>query len=105
MSPCVSVVITDVSGAFACPGVPSVGEAKREVYESGSVDCGLIPRSTGQRAESGMMRAMTGIGGVFGAPSLNIKDLAEETGGEGVTHKPEHLGPNFDTPDEHPPQR
>src|ERR1044072_4442536 len=65
----VIVVITAVTSAFACPGRPSVGEAKREVYESGSVVCGLIPRSAGQRAESGMMRTMTGIGNIFKVPS------------------------------------
>lgn len=97
----VIVVITAVTSAFACAGGPSVGEAKREVYESGSVVCGLIPRSPGQRAESGMYRAMTGLGGVFGARSLNIKDLADETGGEVLTDKPEHLDRTFDTLGEH----
>jgi VWFA-related protein len=97
----VIVVITAVTSAFACAGGPSVGEAKREVYESGSVVCGLIPRSPEQRAESGMFRAMTGIGGVFGVKSLNIKDLAEETGGEVLDDKPEHLDRTFDTLVEH----
>src|ERR1044072_8177040 len=93
----VIIVITAVTSAFACPGGPSVGEAKREVYESGSVVCGLIPRSMEQRAESGMFRAMTGIGGVFGAPSLRINDLADETGGEVIEDKPEHLDRTFHT--------
>jgi VWFA-related protein len=97
----VIVVITAVTSAFACAGGPSVGEAKREVYESGSVVCGLIPRSPEQRAESGMFRAMTGIGGVFGVKSLNIKDLADETGGEVLDDKPEHLDRTFDTLVEH----
>ncbi len=97
----VIIVITAVTTAFACAGGPSVGEAKREVYESGSVVCGLIPRSAGQRAESGMMRAMTGIGNVFKVPSLNIKDLAEETGGEVLDDKPENLDRTFDTLVEH----
>jgi VWFA-related protein len=97
----VIIVITAVTSAFACEGGPSVGEAKREVYESGSVVCGLIPRSAGQRAESGMMRAMTGIGNVFKVPSLNIKELAEETGGEVLDDKPEYLDRTFDTLVEH----
>jgi VWFA-related protein len=97
----VIVVITALTSAFACAGEPSVDEAKREVYESGSVVCGLIPRSPAQRAESGMFRTMTGIGGVFGAKSLRINDLAEETGGEVLTDKPEHLDRTFDTLFEH----
>jgi VWFA-related protein len=97
----VIIVITAVTSAFACPGEPSVGEAKSEVYESGSVVCGLIPRSPGQQAESGMFRAMTGIGGVFGARSLRINDLADETGGEVLDDKPENLDRTFDTLVEH----
>ena len=97
----VIVVVTAVTSAFACEGGPSVGEAKREVYESGSVVCGLIPRTAGQRVESGMYRAMTGIGNVFKVPSLNIKHLAEETGGEVLTDKPEQLDRTFDTLFEH----
>ncbi|HZB46775.1 MAG TPA: VWA domain-containing protein [Pyrinomonadaceae bacterium] len=97
----VIVVITAVTSAFACAGEPSVGEAKREVYESGSVVCGLIPRSPEQQAESGMFRAMTGLGGVFGARSLRINELADETGGEVLDDKPEHLDRTFDTLVEH----
>lgn len=97
----VIVVITAVTSAFACAGGPSVGEARREVFESGSVVCGLIPRSAGQRVESGVYRAMTGIGNVFKVPSLNIKDLADETGGEVLDDKPEHLDRTFDTLVEH----
>ena len=97
----VIIVVTAVTSAFACPGEPSVGEAKREVYESGSVVCGLIPRSPEQQAESGVFRAMTGLGGVFGAKSLNIKELAEETGGEVLDDKPERLDRTFDTLVEH----
>lgn len=97
----VIIVVTAVTSAFACPGEPSVGEAKREVYESGSVVCGLIPRSPEQQAESGMFRAMTGLGGVFGARSLRINELADETGGEVLDDKPEHLDRTFDKLVEH----
>jgi VWFA-related protein len=97
----VIVVITGVTSNFDCQGDPSVGEAKREVYESGSVVCGLIPRSAGQRAESGMMRAMTGIAGAVGVPTLRVNDLADETGGEVLDDKPENLDHTFDTLVEH----
>lgn len=97
----VIIVVTAVTSAFACEGGPSVGEAKREVYESGSVVCGLIPRSAGQRVESGVYRAMTGISSVFKVPSLRINDLADETGGEVLDDKPENLDRTFDTLVEH----
>jgi VWFA-related protein len=97
----VIIVITGVTSNFDCQGDPSVGEAKREVYESGSVVCGLIPRSAGQRAESGMMRAMTGIAGAVGVPTIRVNDLADETGGEVLDDKPENLDRTFDTLVEH----
>ena len=97
----VIIVITAVTSNFDCPGGPSAAEAKREVYESGSVVCGLVPRSAGQRAESGVYRVATGIGGVFGVSSLRINDLAEETGGEVLGDKPEQLDRAFSTLVEH----
>ena len=97
----VIVVITGVTSNFDCVGDPSAGEAKREVYESGSVVCGVIPRSAGQRAESGMMRGMTGIAGAFGVPTIRVNDLADETGGEVLDDKPEQLDRTFDTLFEH----
>ncbi|HEX8722331.1 MAG TPA: VWA domain-containing protein [Pyrinomonadaceae bacterium] len=97
----VIVVITGVTSNFDCEGDPSVPEARREVYESGSVVCGLIPRSPGQRAESGMMRAMTGIAGAVGLPTIRINNLADETGGEVLDEKPENIGRTFDTLFEH----
>ena len=65
------------------------------VLESGSVVCGIIPKTTGQRMESGVMRAVTGIGGMFKAKTSNLKQLAEETGGEVLTDKPENLNHTF----------
>lgn len=97
----VILVITGITSAFDCPGGPSAREAKQEVFESGSVVCGLIPRTAGQRVESGAMRAMTGVARVFGAPTLRVNNLAEETGGEVLTDKPEQLDRAFDTLVEH----
>lgn len=97
----VILVITGITSAFDCPGAPSGKEAKQEVFESGSVVCGLIPRTAVQRVESGAMRAMTGVGRMFGAGRLRINDLAEETGGEVLDDKPERLDRAFDTLVEH----
>jgi VWFA-related protein len=96
----VIIVITGVTSNFDCDG-PTGADAKREVFESGSVVCGLIPRSAGQRAESGFMRMATGMGKIFKVSSLRINDLAEETGGEVLDDKPENLDRTFDTLVEH----
>ena len=97
----VIIVITGVTSNFDCAGGPSGSEAKREVFESGSVVCGLIPRSAGQRMESGMMRTATGVAKIFKVSSLRINDLAEETGGEVLTDKPENLDTTFNALVEH----
>jgi VWFA-related protein len=90
----VIIVITGVTSNFDCDG-PSGKAAMNEVFESGSVVCGLIPRSSEQRMESGIMRTATTIGGWFKAPSLRINNLAEETGGEVLDDKPENLDHTF----------
>ena len=90
----VIIVITGVTSNFDCDG-PSAAEAKREVFESGSVVCGLIPRSPEQRMESGVMRTATGIAKIFKVSSLRINDLADETGGEVLDDKPENLDTTF----------
>jgi VWFA-related protein len=97
----VIIVITGVTSNFDCKNGPSGGEAKREVFESGSVVCGLIPRSPEQKMESGMMRTATSVGNIFKVPSLRINDLADETGGEVLDDKPENLDRTFNTLVEH----
>jgi Ca-activated chloride channel homolog len=92
----VIIVITGVTSNFDCHG-PSGNAAMQEVFESGSVVCGLIPSSAGQRMESGIMRTATSIGGLFKAPTLRINKLAEETGGEVLDDKPENLDRAFNT--------
>jgi VWFA-related protein len=97
----VIIVITGVTSNFDCEGGPSGAEAKREVFESGSVVCGLIPKSPEQKMESGVMRTATSLGNIFKVPSLRINDLADETGGEVLDDKPENLDHTFDTLVEH----
>ena len=92
----VIIVITGITSNFDCDG-PSGKEAMHEVFESGSVVCGLIPSSAGQRMESGFMHTATSIGGLFKAHTLSIKKLAEETGGEVLDDKPENLDRAFNT--------
>jgi Ca-activated chloride channel family protein len=92
----VIIVITGVTSNFDCDG-PSGTSAMHEVFESGSVVCGLIPKSPEQRMESGVMRTVTSIGGIFKVPTLSINKLAEETGGEVLDDKPENLDRAFNT--------
>jgi VWFA-related protein len=96
----VIIAITGVTSNFDCDG-PSGAEAKREVYESGSVVCGLIPRTPDQKMENGIMGTATTVGRIFHAPILRVGDLANETGGEVLEDKPETLDRAFDTLVEH----
>jgi Ca-activated chloride channel homolog len=86
----VIIMITGITTYFDCSG-PSADEARMAVLESGSVVCGIIPKTAGQRMENGIMMAAAGIGGLFKAKSSNLKQLAEETGGEVLHDKPENL--------------
>jgi VWFA-related protein len=97
----VIIVITGVTSNFDCADGPSGSAAKREVFESGSVVCGLIPRSPEQKMESGMMRTATGVARIFHVSTLRVNDLAEETGGEVLDDRPENLDTTFNTLVEH----
>jgi len=97
----VIIFITGVTRNFDCQGGPSGTSAKHAVYESGSVVCGLVPVSAEQQMENGMMRWATRMGKLGGAHTLNIKDLANDTGGEVLEDKPELLDQTFATLMEH----
>jgi VWFA-related protein len=90
----VIIVITAVTSYFDCEG-PTGEQARMAVLESGAVVCGIIPRTAGQQIESGVMRTMTGIGGIFKAKTTSLKQLADETGGEVLSDKPENLDRAF----------
>ncbi len=90
----VIIMITGITTYFGCAGT-SPDEARMAVLESGSVVCGIIPKTAGQRMENGIMIAAAGIGGLFKAKSSNLKQLADETGGEVLTDKPENLDHTF----------
>ena len=90
----VIIVITGMTTFLDCP-TPSAQEARNAVFESGSVVCGIIPKTAGQRLENGVMIAAAGIGGLFKAKTSSLKQLAEETGGEVLGDKPENLDRTF----------
>jgi len=93
----VIIVITGITRNFDCGHGPSGKVAKNSLFESGSVVCGLVPRTPGQRMENGLMVWGTRMAHPFGAPTLDIKQLAEETGGEVMEDKPEKLDTTFAT--------
>ncbi len=91
----VIIVITSITRNFDCGHGPSGKAAKHSLFESGSVVCGLVPKTPGQRMENGLMVWGTRMAGAFGAPTLDIKQLADETGGEVLEDKPEQLDTTF----------
>ena len=93
----VIIVITGITRNFDCGHGPSGKTARQAVYESGSVVCGLIPKTTVQGMENRYMRWGTRMAGVFGARTMDIKELANETGGEVMEEKPERLDTTFAT--------
>ena len=93
----VIILITGVTRNWACKGGPSNNTTTHSVFESGSVVCGLIPRTPEQVAENGMMRWATRFGRLGGAHYLDIQKLADETGGEVLTDRPEELNGTFNT--------
>src|SRR5207244_2576737 len=93
----VVIAITGVTRNFDCPGGPSGKAAPQAIYESGSVVCGIIPKTGEQGLENGIMIWATRMGKLGGAPYLDIQTLANETGGEVLEDKPENLNTTFQT--------
>ncbi len=90
----VIIVISTITTYFDCSGT-TPQEARMAILESGSVVCGIIPKTAGQQMENGVMIAAAGIGGLFKAKSSSLKHIADETGGEVLTDKPENLDHTF----------
>jgi hypothetical protein len=97
----VIVAVTGVTRNWDCGNGPSHNSVTHSVFESGSVVCGIIPKTPEQVAENGMMRWATRLGRVAGAHTLDIQKLADETGGELLQDKPENLETSFNTLIEH----
>lgn len=93
----VIILITGVTRNWDCRSGPSNKAAIHSVFESGSVVCGIIPKTPEQMAENGMMRWATRLGRVAGASYLDIQKLADDTGGEIMHDQPEELDRSFVT--------
>jgi hypothetical protein len=93
----VVIVITAATRLFDCSGNPSGKSATQAIYESGSVVCGIIPKGAEQALENGIMTTMTRITKLGGVDYMDIQTLANETGGEVMSDKPENLDTTFQT--------
>src|SRR5213080_363485 len=93
----VVIAITGVTRNFDCPNGPSGKAASQAIFESGSVVCGIIPKTDEEAIENGIMIWATRIGKLGNAPYLDIQTLANETGGELLADKPENLNTTFQT--------
>lgn len=93
----VVIMITGVTRNFDCPDGPSGKSAAQAIYESGSVVCGIIPKEPGQGLENSVMIWATRMGKLGGAPYMDVQTLANETGGEILTDRPENLNATFQT--------
>lgn len=93
----VIVLITGVTRNWDCRSGPSRNTAIHSVFESGSVVCGIIPKTPEQVAENGMMRWATRFGRVAGAQYIDIQKLADDTGGELLRDRPDELDRTFNT--------
>ena len=93
----VIIAVTGVTRNWNCRSGPSHTTATHAVFESGSVVCGIIPKTPGQVAENGVMRWATRFGRMGGLHYLDIQKLADETGGEILRDKPEELDQTFNT--------
>ena len=93
----VVIAITGITRSFDCADGPSGKLAAQTIYESGSVVCGIIPKSGDQSMENGIMIWATRMGKLGGAPSMDLQNLANETGGEVLQDKPENLDTTFNT--------
>lgn len=93
----VVIVISGLKRTFDCPGGPSGKSAARAIYESGTVVCGIIPKLPLQGLENGIMTMATRFGKLGGAPYTDLQTLANETGGEVLSDKPEKLDTTFQT--------
>jgi VWFA-related protein len=93
----VIIAITGVTRNFDCEDGPAGKSAAQAIYESGSVVCGVIPKTGEQRFENGIMTWATRMGRLGGAHYLDIQTLANETGGELLQDQPENLDTTFRT--------
>ena len=93
----VVIVLTGASRRFHCPDGPSDKSAVQAIYESGSVVCGIFPKVIGQGLENAQFIAATRLTKLVGPDYIDIQDVANETGGEVMSDKPEKLGPTFQT--------
>src|SRR5262249_52593818 len=67
----VIIVLTAITTHWDCGG-HSGEQARQALLESGAVVCAVIPKTPGQRLESGIMRAAAGLDGFGGARVFSL---------------------------------
>jgi VWFA-related protein len=93
----VVIVLTGVTRRFDCPDAPPGKSAAQAIYESGSVVCGILPKVPTQGIEERVVTMGTRVMKVTGMDYMDIQTLANETGGEVLSDKPEILETTFQT--------
>jgi VWFA-related protein len=93
----VVIVISALTRAFDCPDAPPGKSAAMAIYESGTVVCAIIPKVRGQGVENSIVTMMTHLTKVGAVNYMDIQTLADETGGEVMSDKPEKLETTFQT--------
>ncbi len=93
----VVIVISGFTRSYDCSDGPSGRSATQAIYESGSVVCGIIPKLKGQALENSIRTAATRLTKLAGLDYMDVQTLADETGGEVLSDKPENLDTTFQT--------
>src|SRR6266404_1432935 len=93
----VVIVLTGATRRFHCPDGPPDKSAVQAIYESGSVVCGILPKVIGQGLENAQFITATRLTKLASLDYIDIQSLANETGGEVMSDKPEKLGTTFQT--------
>jgi len=97
----VVIVITGRTRLFDCRDGPSNKSTIAAIYESGAVVCAIVPKVPVQLVENGLQIMATRVSKVVGADYIDLQNLANETGGEVLSDKPENLDTTFQTLIEH----
>ncbi|MGZ5435330.1 MAG: VWA domain-containing protein [Pyrinomonadaceae bacterium] len=93
----VIIVISAITRMYNCYEGPTIRSTTNDVYESGAVVCGIIPKVSMQRIENGLMTMATRLTKVGGMDYMDVHTLANETGGEVLSDKLENLDTTFQT--------
>jgi len=93
----VVIVISGKTRLFDCRDGPSNKSTIAAIYESGAVVCAIVPKVVVQRVDNSLQIMATRMSKIVGADFIDLQNLADETGGEVMSDKPEKLDTTFQT--------